>query len=276
METIVLKDLLIHIIPISLIVVTAFLLNKLVRRALSTLESKSDDTTKVNFLKNSIGFIIYTIALILIVNSIPALKTLGTALFAGAGVMAAVIGFASQAAFSNIISGIFILIFKPFRIGDIIELQNSLRGKVTEITFRHTVIKDYENRRIIIPNSVISDDTIINSTIDDEKIRKHIHFGISYDADINLAMKIIREEIEKHPLFIDGRSKSEVKKNIPKIDVRVIAWADSSVNLRAYVWTLGADNAFLLESDVLKSIKEKFDDVGIEIPYPHHVVYTKK
>ena len=86
-------------------------------------------------------------------NSIPSLKNLGTALFAGAGVMAAVKGFASQAAFSNIISGVFVILFKPFRVGDIVQLTNGLKGKVTDITFRHTVIKDYENRRIIIPNS---------------------------------------------------------------------------------------------------------------------------
>ena len=102
------------------------------------------------------------------------MKSLGTALFAGAGILAVIVGFASQKAFANIISGIFILISKPFKMSDIIEFTDGKKGVVEEITLRHTIIKDYENRRIIIPNSIISEETIINSNIQDEKIRKHI------------------------------------------------------------------------------------------------------
>ena len=137
------------------------------------------DPTNFSFLKNSIGFIVYTAGLIFIFHKIPYLKSLGTGLFAGAGVVAVVVGFASQKAFSNIISGIFILIFKPFKISDIVELESGNKGIVEEITLKHTIIKDYENRRIIIPNSIISEQTIINSSIQDEDIRKHVFFSIS-------------------------------------------------------------------------------------------------
>ncbi len=95
--------------------------------------------------------------------------------------------------------------------GDIIEMSNTHKGIVEEITLRHTIIKDFENRRIIVPNSVISDDIIINSNITDENIRKWVEFGISYDSNVDKAIKIIQEEAEKHPYFIDNRTKGRKK-----------------------------------------------------------------
>ncbi len=233
------------------------------------------DGTRYNFLKNSIGIVVYSIAFILVLNLFPAMKRLGTALFAGAGVIAAIVGFASQQAFSNIISGIFILIFKPFRLGDTVELKGSVKGVIMDITLRHTIIKDYENRRIIIPNSIISNDTIINSTINDERIRKHIEFGIGYDANIDKAIGIIQEEIIKHPLAIDGRTLKDQAEGLPQVVVKVVNWADSAIELRAYAWSEGNDNAFTLKCDVLKSVKERFDKEGIDIPFPHRTLVHK-
>lgn len=234
------------------------------------------DPTNYTFLKNSIGFVFYSIAIFFIFIKIPYLKSLGTALFAGAGIFAAIIGFASQKAFSNIVSGLFILMFKPFRVNDTIEFANSSKGIVEEITLRHTIIRNYENRRIIIPNSTISDETIINSNILDEKIRQHIVFGISYDSDVDLAIDIIKDEAMKHPFFIDNRSPEEKAANVSPVLIRLIALSDFSVNLKAYVWTKGNDNAFVLNCDLLKSVFERFNKEGIEIPFPYRTVVYKK
>ena len=195
------------------------------------------DPTNFSFLKNSLSFIIYFIALIIIFRHIPALRSFGSALFAGAGILAAIIGFASQKAFSNIITGIFILIFKPYRVGDVIEISNGRIGTVEEITLRHTIIKDFKNERIIVPNTVISDDIIINSSITDSKIQCRVEVGISYDSDIDLAMQIMRSECEKHPLMIDNRTLEETAKDEPIVRVAVIALADFSVNLSCLLYT---------------------------------------
>lgn len=234
------------------------------------------DPTNFSFLKNAIPFIIFTAATIFIFIKIPYLKSLGAALFAGAGILAAIVGFASQKAFANIISGIFILIFKPFRVGDIIEMSNAMKGVVEEITLRHTIIKDYENRRVIVPNSTISDDVLINSNITDENIRKFIEFGISYDSDVDLAIKIIQEEAQKHPLFIDVRTKEERAKKAPAVLVRMIKHGDFSIDLRAYVWSANNDTAFSLRSDLLYNVKKRFDHEGIEIPFPYRTLVFKK
>ncbi|MRT91730.1 mechanosensitive ion channel family protein [Ancylomarina sp. 16SWW S1-10-2] len=270
-----------YILLVVITIVIAFLLSMILRKILNVFITKyakrlKTDPTNFSFIKNSVGFIIYTIAIIFIFIKIPYLKSLGTALFAGAGILTVIVGFASQKAFANIISGIFILIFKPFKISDIIEFKDGQKGVVEEITLRHTMIKDFENRRIIIPNSVISEETIINSNIHDEKIRKHIVFSISYDSNIDKAIDIIRDEVQKHPMLIDNRTKEEIANNEPCVIVRVIALSDFSVDIKAYVWTAGNSNAFSIQCDLLKSVKERFDKEGIEIPFPYRTIVYKK
>lgn len=265
------------IITFAVATLLSFVLRKLMHVYITKYSEKlKTDPTNFSFLKNSVGFIIFTSAVIFIFYKIPYLKSIGTALFAGAGIVAVIVGFASQKAFSNIISGIFILIFKPFKISDIIEFKDGQKGVVEEITLRHTIIKDYENRRIVIPNSMISDETIINSNISDEKIRKHIVFSISYDSNIDLALKIIKEEAENHPLVIDNRSSKEKEDGIEVVVVRVVNLGDFSVDLKAYVWTNNNDTAFTLKCDLLKSVKERFDREGIEIPFPYRTLVYKK
>jgi len=234
------------------------------------------DPTNFSFLKNSISFIIFSLAILFIFIKIPYLRSLGTALFAGAGVMVVIVGFASQKAFSNIISGIFILIFKPFRVNDMIEFLDGTRGIVEEITLRHTVIRNFENRRIIIPNGNISEDTIINSTITDTKIRRHITYGISYDSNIDKAVSIIQEESMKHPNFIDNRTAKEKQDSVPPVLVRLVDLADFSVQLKAYVWSNSNGESWALQCDVMKSVFERFNKEGIEVPFPYRTIVYKK
>ena len=210
--------------------VLRFILNRFIKISSDKLQT---DPTRFSFLKNAVSFLIYLGALIFIFYSIPMLRTISLTLFAGAGVLAAIALFASQQAFSNIISGIFLVIFKPFRVNDIVDVGNLTKGKVEDITLRHTVIRNFENRRMIIPNSVISSEIIINSTIIDELICNFIQFGISYDSDIDKAIKIIQEEAMKHPNFMDNRSDEDRQNDVPPVRVRVIGFGDSSVNLRA-------------------------------------------
>ncbi len=265
---------------IVIVILAAFLVSSILRKFLNHFIKRYSamimtDPTNFSFVKNSVSLLIYTAAIIIIFYKIPSLRTLGTALFAGAGIFAAIIGFASQKAFSNIISGIFILIFKPFRVGDTVEFGGTKKGIVEEITLRHTVIKDYENRRILVPNSIISDDTIINSNVTDTRIRKHVCFGISYDSDIDKAIAIIQDEAQNHPLFKDVRTREEKKKDVNPVLVRVIGLSDFSVDLKAYVWTDGNDNAYSMMTDLHKTVKQRFDMEGVEIPFPYRTVVYK-
>jgi small-conductance mechanosensitive channel len=274
------KETIEHIIFVVITLAVITILSIVIRKILSKIIHRNSvvlgvDATTYVFLKNSITFILYTIGIFWIFYKIPYFKSLGGALFAGAGVLAAVIGFASQKAFSNIISGLFILMFKPFKVGDVIEISGGKKGMVESITLRHTVIKDFEFRRVIVPNSIISDETITNSNITDTKIRKHITFSISYDSNIELAKKIITQKIDEHPFHIDNRTPEEITNNDPVVLVRVVNLGEYSVDLKAYVWTKDNENSFQLQCDVLHTIKNEFDKQGIEIPFPYRTIVYK-
>jgi small conductance mechanosensitive channel len=195
------------IIVIIIIVTIVFtrIIRYLLKRYLDDASAKLKiDPTRYKFYRNALDVIIYILALFAIIYSIPGLRHIGATLFAGAGIFAAVLGLASQQAFSNIVGGVFIVIFKPFRVNDIIKVGNNPFGMVEDITLRHTVIRSFENRRIIIPNSIIGNETILNSSIVEERVCNFIEIGISYDSDIDKAMNIMRDEALKHPLCIDG------------------------------------------------------------------------
>lgn len=268
------------IILILIIIAIAILLTRIVRWLINkTIISSADklriEPTRYKFFKNAVSLIIWLVALGAIVSLIPKLKTLAISLFAGAGILVALIGFASQQAFSNIVSGIFIVIFKPFRVGDFIKVGTINYGVVEDITLRHTVIKNFENKRIIIPNSVISSETIVNDSIEDAKICRWVEVGISYDSDIEQAIKIIQEEAVKHPKCIDVRTEEQKSAGEPQVMVRVLGFGDFSINLRAYVWANDPASAFQMHSDLNKSIKKHFDIEGIEIPFPYRTIVYK-
>ena len=261
-------------------IIVALVLSKVLRIILQRSIIKSADKLKVDatsfkFIKNAVSFIIFLAAVIVIFYSIPELRSLGLTLFASAGIVAAIIGFASQQAFANIISGIFIVISKPFKVGDIIEIGQLHRGVVEDITLRHTVLRNFENKMVVIPNSIMSSETILNSHLIESKVRNFIELGISYDSNIDLAMKIMREESMKHPEFLDNRSEAEISDNVPPVVVRVIGFGDSSVNLRAYVWSNNHSGGFIMKCDLYKIFKEEFDKQGIEIPFQYRTIVYK-
>jgi len=270
-------DYLILILGVSVI---SLIILRLLRFSLDRYIKKSSeqinvDPTQYYFLKNALSFIIFFFATIVILFAIPELKQIGMTLFAGAGIIAAIIGFASQAAFSNIINGIFIVIFKPFRVGDIVKVSNQYFGIIEDITLRHTMIRDMENKRYIIPNAVIGAEVVHNFSILDEKVSNLVYFGISYSSSIDRAMEIFREEAENHPLTIDGRSEQDIIDGKPMIIIRVMGWGESSIDLRATIWSKDAFTGFEIKTDLYKSVKARFDQEGIEIPFPHRTVYMR-
>jgi len=269
-----------YLIAASVITILAIILSRILRKLIKVYFERSShilkvDPTRYKFLRNAVSFVVFMLAITLIFYTIPELRTIGITLFAGAGIFAAIIGFASQEAFSNIISGIFIVIFKPFRVGDNIKIGELHHGTVEDITLRHTIINNFENRRIVIPNTVISGQTIINSTIEDERVCSFIEFGISYDSDLDNTIRIIRDEAEKHIFCIDNRSQEEIESGLPKVIVRALGFGDSAINLRAYAWANTSREGFVMKCDLFESLKKRFDAEDIEIPYPHRTLVFK-
>ncbi len=264
---------------VILVIVAAFLIERLlfvlIRRGYKRSAQTREDATRYKFLKNALRFMMVMVTLGGIIYVIPSIKHLALTFFAGAGILVAILGLATQRAFSNIISGIFIVSFKPFRVGDMIKIGDLYVGTVEDITLRHTVILSFENRRVIVPNSMISDETIVNSSIEDEATCQFVEVRISYESDLDHAMELMRQEAEMHPDCIDRRTPEELERGDHKVMVRVIKLEESYILLRAYAWAAEPVVARLMQFDLLRSIKLRFDREGIVIPYPQRTISFK-
>ncbi len=238
-------------------------------------EELKNDPTNYLFLRHTSVGVIYIVGIASAIYAVPNLRTIASSMLAGAGILAVAIGFASQHALGNIISGFFIVLFKPFRVNDRLLVRDKA-GIVEDITLRHTVIRDFENKRILIPNTVISNEVIVNSDFAEDKICRWIDVGISYDSDIDLAKAIMADEIKNHPLRIDTRTAEQTEDGAPEVVVRVLGLGNHSVNLRAWAWAKDAPDSFVMSCDLYESIKKRFDKEGIEIPYPYQNIIIKQ
>lgn len=244
------------------------------RRIRTTSARDRQDTTTYRYLKSLATLSIYGMGLILAALAIPAARTLATTALTGAGVLALIIGVAAQEAFANVVGGLFIAFFKPFRLGDVVKVAGTV-GRVEDLTLRHTVINNFQNKRIVIPNAIINKETIENYNLTEYETCEFVEVGISYDSDLDRAIEIMREEAGSHPYAIDNRSHREQQEGKPIVDVQVIGLGESSVNLRAWVWAATYVTGFRMRNDLLKSIKLRFDREGIEIPFPHRTIVVK-
>ena len=263
------------------ILALTFAFNWLARRAFNRfMKSRATDIkvdlTNYKFLGNALSTIIFTIGIMFAVREYPPLHAVAGSVLAGAGILAAVIGFASQQAFSNIISGIFIVIFKPFRVNDRLRIKDIYSGFVEDITLRHTVLRDRDNRRIIVPNAVINSEILVNADHFEDAICRFVEIGIGYKVDIDHAKRVMAEEIAKHPTYFDRRTDVEKADGQPLVKVSVIKLTDFAVVLRGWAWSATPSQSFEMHCDLLESIKKRFDTEGIEIALPQMVLSQPK
>jgi small-conductance mechanosensitive channel len=217
----------------------------------------------------------FTVALFAVVYSIPSLRSLAAGLTAGAGILAAVAAFASQAALANLIGGVFIVIFRPFRVEDRIAVGNLYEGYVEDITLRHTVIRSWENKRIVIPNSVISKEIIVNNDLSDEITCRFMEIPLSHQSDYQRAIALIQAQVHLHPNYVDHRTPEDLAEDAPPVRVRVIRYTDAGVVLRAYLWGDMA-KTFVMACDLREQLQPLFAAAGIKMGVPHRIWYGEE
>ncbi len=272
-----------EIIFILLVAVLTFLAAKLLDRLMDTelraMNKKMNiDQTSYKLLRHISVAVVYLIGLIIVISSIPFLEKVSLALLAGAGFAGIVVGLAAQSTLGNIIAGISLAVFRPFRVGDRVDVMNEY-GKITDITLRHTVLKTWDNRRVIIPNSIIGDEAIINWSIDDPTVNWPVDIGISYDSDIDLARKIMTEEARRHVHVMTHVELIKYDPTIQKdevIQVLVTELGDHAVNMRLLFWCADRKLCYTTGCEIRESIKKRFDAEGVEIPFPYRTIVYKK
>jgi small conductance mechanosensitive channel len=259
-----------QIIVIVGILGLALILSYFARKALNRYalhSSKGLNVSPTNFrlLQTLASLIIYILALIIVFQLIPGLEKLGTTLLASAGILSVIIGLAAQQTFGNIISGIFILIYKPFRVGDYVELNNGKNGIVEDINLRFTILRSDDNRRMIIPNTLISNQVIINSNVNQNPVCIFLPIPLAYDTDIDRAIVEVQRLVAAHPDYLRSRSTDHTEKGSPGVAVRVVSLDHFCVNLRAEVWCRTDAASFAMKCDLLLAIKKTFDKEGIKM-----------
>lgn len=259
--------------------VAAKLVDKLMDAELRAMNKKMNvDQTSYNLLRHISVAVVYLIGLIIVVSSIPFLERVSLALLAGAGFAGIVVGLAAQSTLGNIIAGISLAVFRPFRVGDRVNVMHEY-GKITDITLRHTVLRTWDNRRVIIPNSIIGDEAIINWSIEDPTVNWPVDIGISYDSDIDLARKIITEEARRHVNVLTHVELVKYDPTIQKneaIQVLVTELGEHAVNMRLLFWCADRKLCYTTGCEIRESIKKRFDAEGVEIPFPYRTIVYKK
>jgi small conductance mechanosensitive channel len=175
------------------------------------------------------------------------------------------IGLAFQGTLSNFAAGAMLLIFRPYKVGDLI-LSSNYQGNVAEIALFTTEIDTMDGRRVIIPNSSIFGSVIENITY--HRVRRiDVPVGVAYDADIDATRKALERALTMVPQAVPD----------PKSDVVLVGLGDSAVNWTARVWATQADFSVAKQA-LIRAVKMEFDQAGISIPFPQmdvHVFQSK-
>ncbi|HFD81278.1 MAG TPA: mechanosensitive ion channel [Gammaproteobacteria bacterium] len=214
-----------------------------------------------DMLTNFIANIVYTVLLLVVIMA--TLDHLGiktTSLLAVFGAAGLAIGLALKDSLANFSSGVMLIMFRPFQVGDFIEAAG-VAGVVEEVRMFATLLRTGDNRQIIVPNGQIYGGTIINYSAKDTR-RIDMVFGIGYGDDIRKAKQIIEEIMQQDDRILED----------PAPAVALAELADSSVNFNVRPWVKSGDY-WPVRSDLLEKIKLAFDAEGISIPYPQQEVY---
>jgi len=217
-----------------------------VQRVLANDQHDRVDRTAVHFLAQLARFGVYIFAFISYAHVVPALSGLGRAWLTSVGVISVIVGLAAQNTFGNLIAGISLLLYRPFKIGDRLQLTAPTgleTGTVESLSLGYTLLRTDDNRRVVIPNSVMASQTTVNLTGVDRRAVCFVPIGISYDSDIDKARAILLELAGKNP-------KAERVSGCP-----VTQLSASSVVLTLEAWCADAPTAGALSPTCLNRPK---------------------
>jgi len=247
------------IAAILVLIVGLWLTKRLVKLVRKLMAKRGVDDTLQKFLGDLVGWSLKVIIFIVAITQLGVQTTSFIAILGAAGLA---VGLALQGSLANFAGGTLIMIFKPFKLGDLIEAQGQL-GVVKEIQIFVTKLTSPENKLIIIPNGILSNGNIVNYT-EEGMLRVDLTFGVGYDEDIKKTKEVLMEVMVNHP---------DVLKD-PAPTVNVSELGDSSVNFAVRPWAK-PEHYWNVYFGVHEEAKNALDKAGIEIPYPHRVNIQK-
>jgi small conductance mechanosensitive channel len=248
------------LMTIAIFIIGLIVIKLIVSSVGKALKHSKMDTSLRHFLESLVGIILKVLLVIYVISYLGVETTSFVAILAAAGFA---IGMALQGSLSNFAGGVMILLFKPFKVGHFIEAQG-FSGSVKKIEIFNTLLTTGDNKRIIIPNGKLSNDSIVNYSIEENR-RVDMVFGIGYDDDIKKTKELLEKIVKADKRVLDN----------PGNLVAVGELADSSVNFKVRAWVKSGDY-WGVYHDMQETVKLEFDKAGISIPYPQMDVHSKK
>lgn len=256
------KEALISYIPsvigaLLTLIIGFWVVNRIAKVARNSFMKSNLDVSLAKFLASlvSVGL---KVLLLLAVAGMFGIET--TSFIAVFSAVAFAIGMALQGNLGHLASGVMLMLFKPFKVGEVVNLSGHI-GKVEEINAFNTVLRTFENKRVYLPNGTITSNPIINIS-GQGTLNVDMTFGIGYNDDIDKARSILKDVIASCP---------QIKKDEPTL-IEVKALADSSVNFAVRAWCDAADY-FAVWFYMHENVKKSFDKAGVGIPFPQMDVH---
>jgi len=224
------------------------------------------DRSRVKFIFQLAQIAVYIVAFFIYAHLIPQLSNLGNAGLASVGVLSVVAGMAAQNTLGNLIAGISLLLYRPFNVGDRLQVAAPTgleTGAIESLSLGYTIIKTDDNRRVVVPNSLMASQTTINMTRDDSRAICSVSVTISLDADLDGARAILLEIAGNNP-------KTQKIAGCPVTNLN-----GSGVELTLSLWCADSLIAGALKCELLEAIKKRFSAAGIKIPAFDRVILAK-
>ena len=250
-----------HVVMFCVALVTTYFLARSVRKVLHRYLLKDLDDAPRYVIVRLTQYLVWIVGIAI---AIELLNVDLTALTVVAGALGIGIGFGLQNVVNNLVSGIVLLLEQPVRYRDRVTVEN-IEGQVENINFRATTILTNDNISIIVPNSQFVNQTVVNWSHGDPRIRVHVPVGVAYGSDVELVTQTLLE--------VAREAKGVL--NRPVAEVRFLEFGDSSLNFELLVWSDEPPNYHRLRSQLNYAIDKAFREHEIEIPFPQRDVHIK-
>ncbi|WNW01367.1 mechanosensitive ion channel [Tenacibaculum sp. HL-MS23] len=248
------------ITAIAILVIGLFMIKMMVKLSKKVMTKQNVDLTLQKFLGDLVSWSLKALLFVTVISQLGVATTSFAAILGAAGLA---VGLALQGSLANFAGGALIMMFKPFKIGDLIEAQG-ITGVVKEIQIFKTHVNTPGNKLAIIPNGSLSNGNIINYTAEGN-LRVDLTFGVSYDADIKQTKEVFLKVLTSNPKVLKD----------PAPTAKVSELADSSVNFAVRPW-VKTEDYWDVHFETIESVKLALDEAGIDIPYPHTVEIQKQ
>ncbi|MFC6635933.1 mechanosensitive ion channel [Sulfitobacter sp. JBTF-M27] len=222
-------------------------------------KNKHLDEMLFDFLASIVRYVVLGFTLLFVLNTFGVRTTSVVAVIGAAGLA---IGLALQGTLSNVAAGVMLILFRPIKTGDFVEVAGQM-GTVKNINLNFTELADLSNVQVIVPNSEVWGNIITNYSTNDRR-RAEWTFGVGYGANLKDAETIIRETI-----MADERAQTE-----PEPFIQVTNLGGSSVDFLVRVWC-NASDYFAFKADMTRKVKEALDEGGVDIPFPTRTIITQ-